>query len=168
MCVQMIARVHVTCPPSSTTAPTPAEASSPPPLQTDMSLRVYTLSSLHTLLSSLSPWFSLEATYAYADIYHKGWNAAEEGCRLTYPYPIPSVQHLTKSSGDQAESNLTDSKTLLETSVAALSEPQRNWNRVFPVAPSVRDEWEDVEALLLVLRRRELDTSPLATSAQPL
>ena len=131
-----------------------------------MCLRVYTLSSLHSLLCALSGWFSLVTTYPYADIYDAEWSAADEECKLQWPYPTPCMEHLKpkqsantaaspSSEASQSGSSAANGTLSAEVSAAAalLSQPQRNWNRVFRVEPHVREQWQDVEAVVLVLRR---------------
>lgn len=147
---------------ASSSAATPSPSS--PPLQTDMSLRVYTLSSLHSLLCGLSRLFHLTACYNYSDIYDAEWSAAVE-CQLTWPFPLPSEDQISKkesgaAAGVGAASTAAAAAAAASSSASAaapaISSPlpaPRNWNRVYRVPRIVRAQWEDVEAIVIVLRK---------------
>jgi len=111
-----------------------------------MSLRVYTLSSLHTLLCSLAPLFSLGGVFNYADIYEPAWRASDPRAALPYPYPAPSLAQLASPAHPAPKHPFVPRAT------------QRNWNRVYPVSKSVKDVWDGVEAVVVVLRKEELPT----------
>jgi len=148
---------------SPTTSPHVAASSSPSaspsaPLLSLMSLRVYTLSTLHSLLCALSPLFTLAGVYSYSDIYDPDWDAAEY--EIDWPFPTPDVEQLRAVDDEgEEEINAPTANGYHHSSPITLRVPRRhrNWNRLYrDVRREVRMQWEDVDAVVLVLRKKAI------------
>lgn len=157
---------------ATTSAPTAATNGAPPlQLQQEkivesvMTLRVYTLSSLHTMLCAISPLFRLVACYDYALIYDPVWRADDAEWQLPWPWPRPTCEHIRPKTEEERRNQQLQNAYFQQqcdagTSSSTYTQPplywpkqQRNWNNVFPTSPHVREQWDGVEAVVLVLKR---------------
>lgn len=150
----MIARVHPKGLPSTSSD----AASTDGALQSDMQLRVYTLSSLHSLLCTLAPMFELTSCYSYSDIYTDDWDPYEY--ELSWPYPAPSLTqidfaHRRGHNGELSSEHGVPSP-VHHPYVMTEDDGRRNWNELYKVPLRVQEEWEDVDAVVLVLRKKQL------------
>lgn len=117
-----------------------------------MTLRVYSLSSLHTLLCALSPLWRLESAFSYSDIYSDEWSTEEEWT-LPWPFPTPSVEQLQGMGMEEASEEHGARPSVCP--VPSERSMRRNWSRVHTVSRVAHQAWEDVDAVVLVLRRTE-------------